>query len=188
MTRRLKARHPAIKHAGYSATGILPGENAADFAKLHQELTSELSPTGALEADIVANIARLAWRRRNLATFRMAQLARQRVAKIRQALVPETDFGVPPSSDETVQSEATVVEKTREAEAQARNELGELYALAEMSNEATLDQLIKNLEVQERLDAMIDKSLKRLLFIRGLKSLAPGAASKPALPGPSRND
>ena len=36
---------------------------------------------------------------------------------------------------------------------------------------ATLEGLMREWEVEERLGAMIDKCLKRLLFVRGLKSL-----------------
>lgn len=69
--------HPALKHGGYAATAILPGENRADFEKLHQSLIAELAPVGALEDDIVATITRLVWRKQNLETFRLAEVARQ---------------------------------------------------------------------------------------------------------------
>jgi hypothetical protein len=54
-----KKYHPALKHAGYAATGILPGENPAEFEKLHQDLIAEFGPSGALENDVVATMARL---------------------------------------------------------------------------------------------------------------------------------
>ena len=38
--------HPALKHGGYSATTILPGEDAAAFENLHRALIGELSPKG----------------------------------------------------------------------------------------------------------------------------------------------
>jgi hypothetical protein len=75
--------HPALKHGGYAATAILPGENRADFEKLHQSLIAELAPVGALEDDIVATIARLVWRKQNLATVRLAELAGERCQAIR---------------------------------------------------------------------------------------------------------
>jgi hypothetical protein len=75
MLTRLNKIHPALKHAGYSATTLLPGEDAAAFEKLHRALIAEFSPVGALEEDIVADIARLTWRKQNLATFRVAELA-----------------------------------------------------------------------------------------------------------------
>jgi len=70
---KFKKRHPALKHGGYSSTAVLPGENPAEFEELHQALIAELAPTGALEEDIVADIARLVWRKQNLATFRRAE-------------------------------------------------------------------------------------------------------------------
>ena len=42
---------------------------------------------------------------------------------------------------------------------------------------AALNRLMKELDVAERLDAMIDRCLKRLLFVRGIKSLAPSTKS-----------
>jgi hypothetical protein len=61
--------HPALKHVGYSTRTILPGESVAAFEKLHRDLFSELAPNSALARDIVATIARLIWRKQNVATF-----------------------------------------------------------------------------------------------------------------------
>jgi hypothetical protein len=69
MSARGKRIPPALKHGGYSATTLLPGEDPAGFKKFHDALIAELSPVGALEEDIVASIARLEWRKRHLATF-----------------------------------------------------------------------------------------------------------------------
>ena len=57
MLTRLNKVHPALKHAGYSATTLLPGEDAVAFKKLHQALIAEFTPVGALEEDIVAERA-----------------------------------------------------------------------------------------------------------------------------------
>src|SRR5262249_42994031 len=70
---RLKKRPPALKHGAFSSKAVLPGENPAEFEKLYQALIAELMPTGALEEDIVAHIARLVWRKQNLATFSLAE-------------------------------------------------------------------------------------------------------------------
>ena len=43
--------------------------------------------------------------------------------------------------------------------------------LAEIYEIATIDSLMKDLEILERLDAMFDKCVKRLLMVRGLKSI-----------------
>jgi hypothetical protein len=55
-----------------------------------------------------------------------------------------------------------------------------------MGEEATLDRLMKELEVQERLDAAIDRCIKRLLLVRGVKSMSIGSNSAPpqSLPSP----
>ena len=49
-----------------------------------------------------------------------------------------------------------------------RKELGEAYEFVEIGDIATLDQLMKDLAVEERLDSMIENTLKRLLFLKGL--------------------
>jgi hypothetical protein len=46
MLTRLNKLHPALKHAGYSATTLLPGEDPAAFEKLHRALIHEFAPVG----------------------------------------------------------------------------------------------------------------------------------------------
>src|SRR6516225_5867500 len=79
---RAKKIHPALKHGGYAATALLPGEDPAAFDKLLEGLIAELAPTGALEEDIVSTIARLVWRKQNLATYRIAAFAHNRLNAI----------------------------------------------------------------------------------------------------------
>ena len=188
---QVKKHHPALKHAGYAATGILPGENPAEFEKLHRDLIDEYGPNGALENDIIATMARLVWRKQNTKTFRIAELARARFEQIKRERVPEDKIDYP------VLEFGTVIEKvdpavreaaTRAAVNEARKELGDAYGLVEIGEIASVDQLMKGLEVQDRLDAMIDKCLKRLLFLRGLKSISNESPSTPRqhLTGPSR--
>ena len=85
MHTRNDRKHPALKHGAYSATAVLPGESRAEFEKLHRDLMAEFTPSGALEDDIVMNIARLVWRKQNLATLRIAEHAQGR----RNAIVNE---------------------------------------------------------------------------------------------------
>jgi hypothetical protein len=88
MLTRLNKVHPALKHAGYSATTLLPGEDPAAFEKLHRALIHEFAPVGTLEEEIVADMARLTWRKQNLATFRIAELAQKRHHEINAEKVP----------------------------------------------------------------------------------------------------
>ena len=80
-------RRNALKHAGFSATTILPGRGRAEFEKLHQALVSEFRPTGALEHETVESLAHLLWRKKNLVTFRIAERARQLATEIQEAII-----------------------------------------------------------------------------------------------------
>jgi hypothetical protein len=84
MARRFHAKKPhnALKHAGYSTMGLLPGESATEFEKLRKNLIDEFAPQGPLEEHIVSTIARLLWRKQNLSTFRTAEWARERRDRI----------------------------------------------------------------------------------------------------------
>jgi hypothetical protein len=70
---------------------ILPGEDPTAFQKLHRELIVELLPNGLLEHNIVATIARLVWRKHNLATFRLAELVREHRNAIRSKRIAAVD-------------------------------------------------------------------------------------------------
>jgi hypothetical protein len=163
-------RRNALKHAGFSATSVLPGEDAAEFEKLHQALVSEFRPTGALDQETVASLAHLLWRKKNLVTFRTAQRAQQRVIEIQEEMIQQSDLlpALPGGSNDSNK----LAESERAAEAKARKELRDLYRLVEMGDEVTVACLLNDLAIHERLDAMIDKCLKRLLLIRGVKSLS----------------
>jgi hypothetical protein len=50
---RVKKLHPALKHGGYAATGVLPGEDRVAFEKLSKDVAAELCPNGPLENDAV---------------------------------------------------------------------------------------------------------------------------------------
>jgi hypothetical protein len=187
---RVKKLYPALKHGGYSATGLLPGEDLAAFEKLHRDLIAELCPDGPLQEDTVLGIARLMWRKQNLETFRVAEAARARASAIRSKMIPST---TPPldiplfggSSDWSPPDPADVKAATEAAEAQA---LGENYKFVEMGDLATATQMLADLEVEERLNAMIDKLLKRLWMLQASKSLSSTASSTtlPRLSGPKK--
>ena len=65
---------------------------------------------------------------------------------------------------------------------EAREELGDAYALVEVGETATVERLLRDLDVEERLEARIEKCLKRLLVLRGLKSISTAYPS----PSPAR--
>jgi hypothetical protein len=192
---RVKKLYPALKHGGYSATGLLPGEDPAASEKLHRDLISEHCPDGPLQEDTVFDIARLMWRKQNLETFRVAEAARNRASAIRSKMIPSTtppfDFDFPLSGisrDWSPPDSADVKAATEAAEAQARKELGENYKFVEMGELATATQMFADLEVEERLNAMIDKLLKRLWILQASKSPSSTVPSTtlPRLSGPKK--
>jgi hypothetical protein len=196
MSVRIKKMHPALKHGGFCATGLLPGEDRAAFERLYQDLIAELHPDGPLENDTVLGIARLTWRKQNLETFRIAQSVRERYSVIVSEKVPSTTppldifplMNPDPDPDWDPPDPADVKAGREAANAQGRKEFGDRYMFVEMGDAATISQMIGDFEVKERLDGMIDKYLKRLLFLRGLKSLPSASSSAPlrSIQGPQK--
>ena len=186
---RVDRSHPALKHGAYSATTLLPGESRAEFEKLHRDLMAELTPSGVLEDDIVTTIAHLVWRKKNLPTLRISECAQNR----RKAIVNENP--PPPSDDDalllaldSVRREFLErVEASRLAAEREDQEAG-ICELTQLGEAATFDGLIRELEIQERLDAAINRCLKQLLMVRGVKSITapPSSTSPKRLTGPSK--
>ena len=52
----------SLKHGLTSRRVVLPGEDQADFDRLHNQLLSDHAPAGALETELVAEIAACLWR------------------------------------------------------------------------------------------------------------------------------
>jgi hypothetical protein len=171
MSNRIDRLHPAVKHGAYSATAVLPGESPAEFEKLHQDLIAEYAPSGVHEQHIVRNIARLIWRQQNLATLRISERAQARRAEILHEKLPVDSLLLITKVDPKL---------TRDADSEAKKELGENYELVEIGAAATFDGLRNELEIQERLDAAINRCLKQLLMARGVKSItaAPPSPAK----------
>jgi hypothetical protein len=166
---------PALRHGAYSATALLPGENRSEFEKLHREITTELCPNGALEHDIIFTIARLVWRKQHLTTCRKAELAQKRLSAILSRCHDDEERASFPSRFDVI-----VKERKQAAEDEARVEFGQEYKFVEIGDAATLHGLNCELEVQGRLDAEIDKCLKRLLLLQGLKTLRAAPSSSPS--------
>lgn len=183
---KFKKRHPALKHGAYSSTAVLPGEDPAEFEELYQALIADLAPTGALEEDIVTDIARLVWRKRNLATFSLSKGLQTVWHKIMSEKFYEKFPHATPDSSRRVLSGSErdkLDEAIGAARDQMREKLGEdAFRLVEIDDTATFERLLTDLEIEERLGALIDKCLKRLLFLRGLQSLPTASSSAPPQP------
>jgi hypothetical protein len=174
---RAKKVHPALKHGGYSATAILPGEDRAEFEELYQGLIAELRPDGPLEDDVVAQLACLVWRKQNLSTYRKAEIARQRYDVKVSVRVHGSYYASVPKEEEIVAAECAAEAQAREQ--RTRKELGDAYELVAAGEIATRSCLEKELKLEAELDAHIDRCLKRLLHVRGIKSLSTVPAPAP---------
>jgi hypothetical protein len=114
-------------------------------------------------------------------TFRTAELVKKRCNEIIEQEVAARNIpdlfpslGLFPRSEE---AEAAHEEAVRVGKKQAHKELGDLYELTECDG-ANDGRLLADLAVEERLDAVIDKCIKRLLMVRGVKSMAIQAPSE----------
>src|SRR5262249_44921369 len=150
-------------------TAVLPGENPAEFEKLYQAQIAELAPTGVLEENIVADIARLVWRKQNLATFSLAKGLRMIWHQLESEKIYEKFPNTAHDSRWITASEdgrAKFVEAIDAVRDQIREKFGEeALRLIEMDDTATFEHLLRELEIEGRLDASIDKCLKRLLLV-----------------------
>ena len=50
---------------------------------------------------------------------------------------------------------------------------GDIHELIDVGDPATIDGLMKELDIKERLDGIIYKCLKQILAVRGVKSFSP---------------
>ena len=228
------AREPsqrrALKHGAYSGMSLLPGEDPAEFEKLHKNLVAEYSPIGQHENEIVETMARLMWRKRCLWSYGLAELAKKRLSAIKSELEKARDTrshqdwaknyehrekvdnaleqyraeksakGEPLSHEEMQQIKAQYADpdiaaeesydnlwfeimrhpkfRERRAQEQAeqekiRREMGDAaFGLTRISHVTTTGYLMHELSIIDRIDAMIDRCLKRLLLVRGIKSIS----------------
>ncbi len=177
MSKRNNKVSPALKHGVYSGMNLLPGEDREAFEKLHRDLIAEFSPVGPMEKDIVATMARLLWRKQNLRTYRLGALAKNRYSAIKAKYGPSYDFPVL-SEDQRTPEQIRADEKV--AEEEIRNELGDVMALVEMGEAVTIEQLFEELALIDRIDGMLDRCDKRLLMVRGIKSMPSTAITESA--------
>jgi len=182
MSKQNRRNSFALKHGAYSGMTLLPGEDPVAFNRLHNDLIDEFAPVGPFEEDLVKSLARLIWRKQNLATYRIASDAKDRLSAIESEFVPALDFLTSYSTrdPEKIKAEREAIHAAyEEAKEQARRELGVAWELVELESIATTEHLLDELSVVDRLDGMIDRCLKRLLFVRGLKSISSSSSTSP---------
>jgi hypothetical protein len=185
VNKQTKKRPSAFKHGGFAGATILPGEDRAAFNKLHRDLRDDFAPQGSFEEHIVKSIAHLVWRQRNLDIYRLVPRAQRQfnllvIAALRKRnLPPEIESlllnkGNEPDVPQRDLSEEERIEMERILE-QVQKRMGADYDLVGITEFATIPNLVQELAIVDRLDGMIDRNIKRLLMVRGVKSLAVSA-------------
>jgi hypothetical protein len=130
-------------------------------------------------------MAHLLWRKQNLSTYRLANEAKKRISAIQSRMTPQPKFhlamwmGDPPDPEET--------RNAREELDALKKELGDFMQLVELGNLVTTDYLGEELSVIDRLDGMIERCLKRLLMVRGIKSISASATTQTSSSIPARS-
>jgi len=160
------------------------------FEELRQNLIAYYEPNGPLQEYTVLDIVRTIWRKENLQTFRIAEAARKRHSAIRAQMIPSAPPALQPLEylrDDWIPPTAAEIEAATEAaEARARQELGGNYKFVELGDLATPAQLLAELEVEERLDARIDKLLKRYAILKTFDALNSRSSTELRIPGPKK--
>jgi hypothetical protein len=174
----------AIKHGGYARTILFPGEDAAAYKKLPDKVFAEFAPAGPAEEDIVIEIADLLWRKQNLGIFHMAQLAKRQYSAFFDHCGPAL-MTMPLLGYEKETRSPEEIRTLREAaEERAREELSEIaLQMVDMGTEITVEHYIEELTRLDRINGYIDRCIKRLLLVRGAKSMS---LSTPPAVTPSR--
>jgi hypothetical protein len=175
----------ALKHGLYSGIGLLPTENPAKFRKFKKQRFAELALVGPLEEDIGDQIVCLEWRLKNLFTYELAKRAKQRHHSIYAQLhppqyepymLPLIDPNYEPPSPEELAA------RRKAADEHAQAELGDAIELVELGDVVTYEFLEKRLAIMERLEVMIARVYKKLLYVRGIKSMSSSAVVAPSQP------
>jgi hypothetical protein len=182
MGKRTNRIPSALKHGIYSAMGLLPTEDPAEFEKFKQEIFDEYVPVGPSERNTVENMACKMWRRQNLFTYCLAKRARDRHSSIYSELWPPAPWEMPLLQGEETRSADELKALRKRADEQARIELGSAVALVEIGEVASIEYMEKELAMMERLDAAITRDQKSLLYVRVIKSMSSSGAVAPSQP------
>lgn len=169
MSKGMKSVPPALKHGLYSGMTLLPQEDEAEYEKHRREVYDEYQPNGPSETDTVDELSRLLWRKRHLLVYNVAEIVirkRHGYFSHHNSSMPFLTLGEKRPSPEEMR------DLDRKATDRAKAELGAWLELAEVGDVVTTDYLLKEFDIVERINGMIDRCVKRLLMIRGAKSLS----------------
>jgi hypothetical protein len=177
---------PALKHGAYSNLGLLPGEDPEEFEKFLNGLRAEWNIRGPSEEAQICHIASLEWRRSRMRIYRLAEIAKRKY----WAIHPDPSKPEKPKGHDGIEYIVTR-DRLHRAKEQTRHELGEAFALVELGDVISYDELIRELEVVERLNRMLERAYRDLMIRQSYitldvpmapRSRRPAVASVPFIP------
>ena len=161
----------ALKHGAFSEVLILPGEDPAAFEELKQRLFVEYNVSGCSEESTMTSIAKTMWQLQRLRVYEHVQFLRAQGSNptsangwkfdnpIRKFMAERGMSDPDDSSANAPTEEAPPKEKTTDER------------LLELGDFVSLGHLDKELEVENKLMAKLDRLLKRFFQIKAMKPL-----------------
>jgi hypothetical protein len=162
----------ALKHGAYSNITLLPGEDPIAFQKLYDDLVVEFTLQGPAEEDLGRTMAHILWRKQNVTIYNVAKKVNRRYSQILEKSQPPYFplLGLDRHPDERTPEEIRAA--TEAAEKEAREELGESMVFVEIGEDITTQHMFEEFSVLDRLDSYFERCVKRLLLMRGAKSVS----------------
>ncbi len=202
------AKPNALKHGAFSKINFLPGEDPQEFENLKASLFAEYNATGKSEEEVLESIAAVMWKERRLGLYLHIKVLRDKLSReAKQAPRGALDPLAPalarfkairisgkadPAEVERIldeqraEKEAERIAREKEAAEAEKNRTDDERLLA-IGDEFTLDQLNRELDIQAKLHAVLDRLFKRLWQIKAFKPLLNASDSQrraPAIEGP----
>ena len=163
----------ALRHGAFSEVLILPGEDPAAFEELKQRLFAEYNVSGCSEESTMTSIAKTMWQLQRLNVYEHVQFLRAQgssspypgglknsISDVISKFMAERGLSDPDdTSAKAPAEEAPPKEKTTDER------------LLELGDFVSLGHLDKELEVENKLMAKLDRLLKRFFQIKAMKPL-----------------
>ena len=149
---------------------MFAGEDRQKFKKLYADLVVKYRPDGPLEEDAIFDIAHLIFRKQNLERNRRASIS----LRVQQKVAGFTG------------SKLVAQTANREKEEPFPTGLTEHLAIAYieattgLENRVSLEGLLRNLAVEERLQTMIDRCFRRYAMLKTFEAVTKTIDAKPA--------
>ena len=185
-------------YADLSYLVVFPGEDRDAFDQLHREVIAEYQPQGRTEESLAFTIAALAWRKDRLQIFQRAEKAKLLFASVsmnrdvkglteqhetrwfnlERLRLYESILKFEYASGEDEDAEDYIERMCRAEEDLAElgtdmtflsTEAKTLFALAKLGDAATPTGFLKHLELQERLDVLLQQAITRLIKLKTAK-------------------